>query len=174
MSQPHFDGSVRSPFTFSKMGLGSPLRLSKTQNSIIGGQNTSHWNVLYIVEKVSKWRCPKWPHMSHLDICSTSYGQKKGWESNWQFDSQPLKVKNWPDSGVCRWSATHRWKALEESYKFVLDLVPIGTWGHVTWYQSSGWARFTSWESRMAPKKNHKQTQETMLEEPNEDRVVPP
>ncbi len=26
----------------------------------------------------------------------------------------------------------------------------------------------------MAPKKNRKQTQETMLEEPNEDRVVPP
>jgi len=26
----------------------------------------------------------------------------------------------------------------------------------------------------MAPKKNYKQTQETMLEEPIEDRVVPP
>ncbi len=26
----------------------------------------------------------------------------------------------------------------------------------------------------MAPKKNHKQAQETMLEEPAEDRVVPP
>jgi hypothetical protein len=26
----------------------------------------------------------------------------------------------------------------------------------------------------MAPKKNHKQAQETMLEEPIEDRVVPP
>jgi hypothetical protein len=26
----------------------------------------------------------------------------------------------------------------------------------------------------MAPKKNRKQAQETMLEEPNEDRVVPP
>jgi hypothetical protein len=27
---------------------------------------------------------------------------------------------------VCRWSATHYWKALKESYKFALDLVPIG------------------------------------------------
>jgi hypothetical protein len=26
---------------------------------------------------------------------------------------------------VCRWSATHRWKSLEESYKFSLDLIPI-------------------------------------------------
>jgi len=58
-------------------------------------------------------------------ICSTSYGRKKGRESNWQFDSQPLKVENRPDSGACRWNATHRWKALEESYNFGLDLVPI-------------------------------------------------
>jgi hypothetical protein len=45
--------------------------------------------------------------------------------SNWQFDSRPPKVENWPNPGVCKWSATHRWKALEESYKFVLDLIPI-------------------------------------------------
>jgi hypothetical protein len=30
LSQLHFEGSVRLPFTFSKMGLGSPLRLPKT------------------------------------------------------------------------------------------------------------------------------------------------
>jgi len=39
--------------------------------------------------------------MSHLDICNTSYGKKKGRESNWQFDSQPLKVGNRPDLGAC-------------------------------------------------------------------------
>jgi hypothetical protein len=97
------------------------------------GQNTSHWDVLYTVEKVLKFRCPKWPHMSHLDIFSTSYGRKKGRESNWQFDSWPLKVKTRPDSGVCRWSATHHWKALEESYNFGLDLVPIRVWGEELW-----------------------------------------
>jgi len=63
--------------------------------------------------------------LSHLDICNTSYGQKKGRESNWQFDSRPLKVENRPDSSVCRWSATHRWKTLKESYNFALDLIPI-------------------------------------------------
>jgi len=46
------------------------------------GQNTLHWGVLYINEKVSKCRCPKWLRMNHLDICSSSYGQKKGRESN--------------------------------------------------------------------------------------------
>jgi hypothetical protein len=30
MSQPHFEGSVRSPLTFPKMGLGSPLGFLKT------------------------------------------------------------------------------------------------------------------------------------------------
>jgi len=89
------------------------------------GQNTLHWGVLYIVGKVLKSRCPKWSHMSHLDICSLSYEQKKGRESNWQFDSRPLKVGNWPDRDVCRRSATWRWKALEESYKIALDPISI-------------------------------------------------
>jgi hypothetical protein len=89
------------------------------------GQNTSPWNVIYTVEKVLKCRCRKWPHMSHLEICNTSYGQKKGHESNWQFDSRPQKVRNRPNPGVCRWSATHCWKAFEKSYKFALNLIPI-------------------------------------------------
>jgi len=63
--------------------------------------------------------------MSHLDICSVSYGRKKGRELNWQFDSRPPKVRNRPDLGVHRQSAIDCWKAIEESYKFALDLVPI-------------------------------------------------
>ncbi len=72
-----------------------------------------------------KCRCPKWPRMSHLDICNTSYGRKKGRESNCQFNFRPLKVGNGLDPGVCRWSVTHRWKSLKESYKLALDLIPI-------------------------------------------------
>jgi hypothetical protein len=83
------------------------------------------WGFFYTVGKVLKRRCWKWSCMSHSDICSTSYVRKKGWESNWQFDSRPLKVGNRPDHGVCRWSATHCWKALKESYKFASDLIPI-------------------------------------------------
>jgi hypothetical protein len=97
------------------------------------GQNTSHWGVFYIKGKVLKCRCPKWPRMSHLDICSPSYGQKKGRESNWQFDSRPLKIGNRPDSDVCRRSATWRWKALKESYKIFLDLIPIGGLNKKLW-----------------------------------------
>jgi hypothetical protein len=76
-----------------------------------------HWKVIC--------RCRKWARMSHLNICNISYAKKKGRESNYQFDSRPLKVRNRPDPGACRWSAAHRWKALDESYKFSLDLIPI-------------------------------------------------
>jgi hypothetical protein len=69
----------------------------------------------------------------HLDIYNTSYGRKNGRESNWQFDSRPLKVGNRPDPGVCRWSATHHWKALKESYKFALDLVLVGNRSKKLW-----------------------------------------
>jgi len=88
-------------------------------------QNTLPWDVLHVIGKLLKCRCRKWPRMSHLDICNTSYGKKKGQNSNWQFDSRPLKVGNQSDPSVCRRSVTHHWKALNESYKFALDLIPI-------------------------------------------------
>ncbi len=84
-----------------KMGTWESAWTLKISEFNCRGQNTSHWGVLYIIRKLSKCRCWKWPHMSHLDICSTSYDQKRGRESNWQFDSQPLKVRNRPDLGVC-------------------------------------------------------------------------
>jgi hypothetical protein len=124
MSQPHFEASVRMRLAFPKMGTWSPPGFSKTQ-SLIAGVKTPRLEVFFMSFEIVKCRCRKWPRMHHSNICSTSYGRKKGRESNWQFDFQPLKVRNRLDPGVCRSSATHRWKALEESYKFSLDLVPI-------------------------------------------------
>jgi len=86
------------------------------------GQNTSPWGVLYTVGKAFKFRCQKWPRMSHSDICSTSYGRKKSRESNC---SWLPTTKSRPNPSVCRWSATQCWKAIEESYNFSLDLIPI-------------------------------------------------
>jgi hypothetical protein len=133
VSQPHFEGNVRLPLTLPKMGLGSPPGFPKIQSAIEGAKTPCIKAFFYTIGKVLKCRCPKWPRMSHLDICSISYGRKKGRESNWQFDSRPLKVKNRPDLSACRWSATHRLKALEESYKFGLDLVPIWIQGEKLW-----------------------------------------
>ncbi len=47
------------------------------------------------------------------------------WESNWQFDSRPLKVENRHLSDLRIDSATWRWKDLDEGYNFDLDLVAI-------------------------------------------------
>jgi hypothetical protein len=98
----------------------------KPSGSDCKGQNTSHWRVPYIIGKLLKFRCLKWARMTHLDIYNTSYGKKKGRESNWQFDSRPQNVRNQPDFHVCKWCVAHHWKALDESYNFALDLVPIG------------------------------------------------
>jgi hypothetical protein len=59
-------------------------------------------------------------------MCNTSYGQMKGWESNWQFDLWPWKVMNRPNSIVCRWRAKCRWEDLDEGYNFGLNLILIG------------------------------------------------
>jgi hypothetical protein len=97
------------------------------------GKNTSHWGVLGVIGKVLKRRYRKWPRIGHLDICSPSYGQKKGRESNWQFDSRPLKVRNRPLPDVRFGSATWRWKDLDEGYNFGLDLVAIQLCSRELW-----------------------------------------
>jgi len=128
LSQPHFEASVRMRLTLPKVPKSGNLESSETFATLelnCRGQNTLPLGVLYTFGKALKCRCRKWSCMSHLDIFSTSYGRKKGRESNWQFDSRPLKVGNRLDPGVCRWSATHRWKDLEKSYKFASDLISI-------------------------------------------------
>jgi hypothetical protein len=52
LSQPHFEGSVRSPLTLSKMGLESPLGLLKTQ-SLIAGVKAPQDEVFFIPLKIS-------------------------------------------------------------------------------------------------------------------------
>ena len=96
-------------------------------------QNTSPWGVLGVIGKVLKRRYQKCPRIGHLDICRPSYGQKKGRESNCQFDSRPLKVGNRPVPDVRSGSATRRWKALFKGYKIGSDLVAIRGRGEELW-----------------------------------------
>jgi hypothetical protein len=97
------------------------------------GKNTSHWGVLGVVEKVLKRRYRKCPRIGNSDIFSPSYGQKKGRESNCQFDSWPLKVRNRPLSDVRFECATWRWKYLDEGYNFGSDLVAIKLCSRELW-----------------------------------------
>ncbi len=96
-------------------------------------KNTSPWGVFSVIGKVLKCRCPKWPRIGHLDICRPSYGQKKGRESNWQFDSRPLKVGNRPLPDLRIKSGTWRWKDLDEGYNFGSDLVAIRLCSRELW-----------------------------------------
>ncbi len=109
-----------------EMGTGESSGTHEISEFDCKGQNTSHRGFLYIIGKLSKCKCPKWARMTHLDICNTSYGQKKGRESNCQFDSRPREVRNRSDSLTGRWRATCRWKAFDEGYNFGLDLISIG------------------------------------------------
>jgi hypothetical protein len=117
----------------SKVGdlesFGTPER-SELDNK---AQNTSHWRVLDVIGKFLKRRYRKWPRIGHLDICSPSYGQKKGLESNWQFDSRRINVGNRPLPDIKFESATWRWKDLDEGYNFSWDFVTIGLCSRVLW-----------------------------------------
>ncbi len=98
------------------------------------GQNTSHWGVLGVIGKFLKRRYRKCPRIGNSDICSPSYGQKKGRESNWQFDSQPLKVGNRPLPDVRFGSAIRIWKDVDEGYNFGSDLVVIQLCSRELWW----------------------------------------
>jgi len=133
LSQPYF-GQVWgwSP----TLGKSEDLESSETPKCLEldnNAQNTSHWGVLGVIGKVLKRRYQKWPRIDHLDICSPSYGQKKGRESNWQFDSRPQKVGNRPLPDLRIERAIRRWKDLDEGYKFGSDLVAIRPGSRELW-----------------------------------------
>jgi len=96
---------------------------------LMDSRNFREWfqmacDVRYIIGKLLEHRCLKWACIAHLDIWNTTYGQKKGRESNCQFDSRLKKVGNRPDLFVRR-HATYRWKALHESYNFASGHISI-------------------------------------------------
>jgi hypothetical protein len=133
MSQPHFGQVWGWSPTLGKVRGLEPFGTPECSELDSKAQNTSHWGVLGVIVKVLKRKYRKWPRIGHSDICSPSYGQKKGRESNWQFDSRPLKVRNRPLPDVALKSATRRWKALDESYNFDSRLIPIWARGEELW-----------------------------------------
>jgi hypothetical protein len=69
--------------------------------------------------------------MSKMDLhdpfghLNTNYGQKKGRESNWQFDPRSLKIRNHLDFLASRWHVTYHSKYLDKNYYFSLNLISI-------------------------------------------------
>jgi hypothetical protein len=133
MSQPHFGQVWGWSPTLGKVGDLKSFWTLECLELDRKAQNTSHWSVVGVIGKVLKRKYRKWPRIGHSDIWSPSYGQKKGRESNWQFDSRPLKVGNRPFPDVALGSATWRWKDLNEGYNFGLDLVAIELHSRELW-----------------------------------------
>jgi hypothetical protein len=117
---------------------GSPRVTSHTPGNVrkcegVWGSEHSHSQGNSHFGRWSPGELPKWARIAHLDIWNTSYDQKKGRESNWQFDSRSLKVGNQPLPDIRFESTTRRWKALDESYNFASDLVLIGLCSREIW-----------------------------------------
>jgi hypothetical protein len=121
MSQPHFGAKCEKANHTPKSGKIEPFRTLECSELDSKANNTLHWGVLGVIEKVLKRRYQKWPCIGHLDICSPSYGQKKG-----RFDFRPLKVGNWPLFDIRFECATWHWKDINERYNFGSGLVAIG------------------------------------------------
>jgi hypothetical protein len=130
VSQPHFGQVWGWSPTLGKVEDLESFGTPECSEFDSKGKNTSHWGVLGVVGKVLKRRYRKWPRIGHLDICSPSYGKKKGRESNCQFG---LKVGNRHLPDVWFGSATWRWKDLDEGYNFGLDLVAIQLHSRELW-----------------------------------------
>jgi len=133
MSQPHFGQMWGWSLTLGKVGgweSSGTLECSELNRK---AQNTSHWGVFGVIGKVLKLKYRKCPRIGDSHICSSSYGQKKGRESNWQFDSRPLKVRNRPLPDVRFDRATWRWKDLDKGYNFGSDVVAIQLYSRELW-----------------------------------------
>jgi hypothetical protein len=124
--------SLTLPSEFSLWELKS-WRILKSSECDCKSQNSLDFKVPYIIEKMLELECLKWAHMTHLDTSNTSYGQKKGQESNWQFGFQPQKVGNHLDFLVCRWHATYLWNAFDEGYNFASNLISIKGFHTKSW-----------------------------------------
>jgi hypothetical protein len=63
------EGEAHTPKSGKLESSGTPENLEHD----FMAQISSHLSALGVIGKVLKCRCPKWPRMSHLDICSPSY-----------------------------------------------------------------------------------------------------
>ncbi len=93
--------NLHTPKATPTLGDGVPGPPETSENDL-KGQNSIACGVPYIIRNLLERRHLKWARIAHLHIWNTSYDQKKGRESNCQFNSRPEKVENQPDLLGCR------------------------------------------------------------------------
>jgi hypothetical protein len=125
MSQPYFERVWRWNSHSWNGDLGV-LRDSQNFKVRLQGQNTSHWGVLYIIGSYRNVDVKNelviiiWTSATQVMV-----KKRPGVKLARQKVKLQLKFENRLDPSACRWSATHRWKALHKSYEVASDLIPI-------------------------------------------------
>jgi hypothetical protein len=133
------------------------------------GQNPLNWGVPYIIEKLLECKCLKWVAWPIWILKTQVMAKRRGRESNWEFDSRPLKVENCPDFLACRWRATYRWNFFDKGSNFVSDLILIEglytkSWASkvagililgISWLQLGSLG--TKWQLGVSPMARHKE-----------------
>ncbi len=61
------------------------------------------------------------------------YSHSRKWDFRVLRDSQKLRTRLQGSKHLASRCSLHHWKALKESYKFALDLAPIGGWSEKLW-----------------------------------------
>jgi hypothetical protein len=133
LSQPYFEKSVRMRLTFPKWELGSLSGLLKLQSSI-AWVKTPHIEAFFISLQ-NYWSIDVENGLSWTIWTSTAQvmAKKKAESQTSNLTPDHQKSGNWPDPEACRWIATCRWKDLDESYKFALNIIPIRGLGNELW-----------------------------------------
>jgi len=116
--------NTHTPKATPTLGDGVPVDSRNFRERFEGSKFNGLW-IFYIIGKLLERRCLNGLALLIQTSKIQVMGQKKGRESNCQFDSRPEKVGNRPDLFVCKQRATYRWKALDESYNFASDRTSI-------------------------------------------------
>jgi len=115
---------------------GSCIRagLVYVHNLVWKGKWTSNWAPRTPLKRVWSVDALKCSHIVHLDLICMSYDQKKGWESNWKFDSWPQIPWKQGSNEVLLKHVIHFWKDIYKGYKILssyfqnrFDLIKIWT-----------------------------------------------
>jgi hypothetical protein len=94
MSQPYVEEGVTMRLTLPKWGLASFGGLLKFQSSIAGVKTPCIGMFFILLESYRSIDVENGLAGAIWTFIAQVMAKKKGWESNWQFDSWPPKVKN--------------------------------------------------------------------------------
>jgi len=125
LSQPHFEASVRMRLALPKVRTWSPPGLPQFQSSIIEVKTPCLEVFFILLERPWSVDVKNGLAWAIRTSIAQVMVERRAESQTGSLIPDHKKVNNRLDPSVWRWSAKHYWKALEESYKFALDLIPV-------------------------------------------------